>query len=159
MARNIRTGDGQMSSEVRIRSRGTNRRVVRSSCTSRGFTLLELMIVLAIIVILATMGVMRYQRAIQGSREAVLKTDLRDMREAIQNYTRDKQAAPNSLDDLVSERYLASIPVDPITRSPDWTPENCTDLLTPDQTSTGICDVHSSSDQVSPTDNTPYSSW
>jgi general secretion pathway protein G len=149
-----------MKFDVQLGLREANRRLpAKNRGARRGFTLLELMIVLAIIVILATMGVMRYQRAIQGSREAVLKTDLREMREAIQNYTRDKQAAPNSLDDLVSEHYLASIPVDPITRSPDWTPQNCTDLLSADQTSTGICDVHSSSDQVSPSDNTPYSSW
>jgi general secretion pathway protein G len=160
MGHNIRSGDRAMRSGVQIRLRGAHRRVpAENTGAAGGFTLLELMIVLAIIVILASMGVMRYQRAVQGSREAVLKTDLREMREAIQNYTRDKQAAPNSLDDLVSEHYLASIPVDPITRSPDWTPQNCSDLLSPDQTSTGLCDVHSSSDQVSPTDNTPYSSW
>ena len=125
----------------------------------RGFTLLEMMVVMAIIVVLATIGVMRYQRAILSSKEAVLKTDLREMREAIQNYTRDKEAAPNSLDDLVTEHYLARIPNDPITGAADWTPENCDELLTPDQTSTGICDVHSSSDATSPTENTPYSSW
>jgi general secretion pathway protein G len=124
-----------------------------------GFTLLELMVVMAIIVVLATIGVMRYQRAIQSSKEAVLRTDLREMREAIQNYTRDKEAAPNSLDDLVSEHYLARIPADPMTGSPDWTPQNCDELLTPDQQSTGICDVHSSSDTVSPVENTAYSSW
>jgi general secretion pathway protein G len=149
-----------MISGIRLRKRPANRRALRGfPGAAQGFTLLELMIVLAIIVILATMGVMRYQRAILGSREAVLKTDLREMREAIQNYTRDKQAAPNTLDDLVSEHYLAGIPVDPITRDPDWVTQNCDELLSPDQTSTGICDVHSASDAVSPTENTPYSSW
>lgn len=124
-----------------------------------GFTLLELMVVCAIIVILAGIGVVRYQQSIKRSREAVLRTDLRDMREAIQNYTRDKEAAPNSLDDLVTAQYLGRIPPDPITGRPDWTPQQCDTLLTPDQTSTGICDVHSSSDTVSPFENTPYSSW
>jgi general secretion pathway protein G len=125
----------------------------------RGFTLIELMIVMAIIVVLATIAVGQYQKTLQRSREAVLKTDLRDMREAIQNYTRDKEAAPDSLDDLVTEQYLARIPPDPVTGKPDWTPENCDTLLSPDQTGTGICDVHSSSDAVSPFENTPYSSW
>jgi general secretion pathway protein G len=149
-----------MTWNKQIRKQTAGRQASRGDASAaQGFTLLELMIVLAIIVILATMGVMRYQRAILGSREAVLKTDLREMREAIQNYTRDKQAAPNSLDDLVSEHYLASIPIDPITRNPDWVAQNCDELLSPDQTSTGICDVHSASDEVSPTENTAYSSW
>lgn len=126
---------------------------------ARGFTLLELMVVMAIIVVLASVGVMRYERAVLSSKEAVLKTDLREMREAIQDYTRDKEAAPNSLDDLVNEHYIARIPPDPITGSPDWTPENCDQLLTPDQTSTGICDVHSSSDATSPIEDTAYNTW
>ncbi|MGH9733870.1 MAG: type II secretion system protein [Candidatus Acidiferrales bacterium] len=124
-----------------------------------GFTLIELMIVMAIIVVLATIAVGRYEKSLQRGKEAVLKTDLRVMREAIQNYTRDKEAAPNSLDDLVSGQYIGQIPDDPMTRKPDWNPQDCDTVLTPDQTSTGICDVHSSSDAVSPFENTPYSSW
>jgi general secretion pathway protein G len=129
----------------------------KSAC-ARGFTLIELMVVMAIIVVLATIAVGRYEKSYQRSKEAVLKTDLRVMREAIQDYTRDKEAAPDSLDDLVTGQYLSSIPDDPMTNKPDWTPADCDTVLTPDQTSTGICDVHSSSDAVSPFENTPYSS-
>ena len=124
-----------------------------------GFTLLELMVVMAIIVVLMTIGITHYERTVLRSREAALKTDLRDMREAIQNYTNDKDAAPNSLDDLVSDHYISRVPADPISGQPDWTTENCDLLLSPDQGSTGICDVHAGSDQVSPFENTPYSSW
>jgi general secretion pathway protein G len=126
---------------------------------ARGFTLLELMIVMAIIVVLATIGISHYERTIVRSKEAALKTDLRDMREAIQNYTMDKEAAPTSLDALVTEHYIARIPPDPITGTPEWNTDNCDLLLSTDQTATGICDVHSTSDQVSPFENTPYSSW
>jgi general secretion pathway protein G len=131
----------------------------RDSALAHGFTLIELMVVMAIIIVLATVAVGQYRKSYERSKEAVLKTDLRVMREAIQNYTRDKEAAPNSLDDLVTSQYLARIPNDPMTGQPDWNPEDCDTVLTPDQSSMGICDVHSSSDAVSPFENTPYSSW
>ena len=126
---------------------------------AHGFTLLELMVVMAIIVVLMTIGISHYERTVLRSREAALKVDLRDMREAINNYTNDKEAAPNSLDDLVSEHYISRVPADPVTGQSDWTTENCDLLLSPDQGSTGICDVHAGSEQVSPFENTPYSSW
>src|SRR5690242_9284455 len=77
-------------------------RLTRRGSRSRGFSLLELMIVLTIIMILASIAAGRYDRSVQRSREAVLKQDLYTMRQAIQQYTLDKQAAPTSLDDLVS---------------------------------------------------------
>jgi len=125
----------------------------------RGFTLIELMIVMAIIIVLATMASVHYRNAVLRSREAVLKTDLKVMNDAINYYTRDKEAAPQSLDDLVSGQYLGAIPEDPITKTKDWVTVNCDYLLDPDQTITGICSVHSASDAVSPFENTPYSSW
>ena len=125
----------------------------------RGFTLIELMIVMAIIVILATLASVHYRNAVLRSREAVLKSDLRVMNNAIQDYTRDKEAAPQSLDDLVSGQYLSAIPSDPITHAKDWVTVNCDTLLDPDQSAIGICSVHSASDAVSPFENTPYSSW
>ena len=125
----------------------------------RGFTLIELMIVMAIIVVLATIASVHYRNAVLRSREAVLKTDLKVMNDAINFYTRDKEAAPQSLDDLVSGQYLGAIPDDPMTKSKDWVTVNCDTLLDPDQTITGICSVHSASDAVSPFENTPYSTW
>ncbi len=124
-----------------------------------GFTLLELMIVITIIIILAAISVGRYEQTVVRAREAALHEDLSEMRKAIQNYTRDKEAAPASLDDLVSAQYLGAIPTDPVTRQKDWNTEYCSDLLSAEQTSGGICDVHSGSDKVSPFEGTPYSSW
>jgi len=80
------------------------------------------------------------------------------MREAIDNYTLDKQQAPQSLQDLVDGHYLRQIPNDPITNSPDWVTHVSDMVISPDQTGTGIDDVHAGTDAVS-TDGTPYSSW
>jgi general secretion pathway protein G len=136
----------------------------KSACRWReslqgGFTLIELMIVMAIILVLATIASVHYRNAVLRSREAVLKTDLKVMNDAINFYTRDKEAAPQSLDDLVSGQYLGAIPNDPMTQTRDWVTVNCDTLLDPDQTITGICSVHSASDAVSPFENTPYSTW
>lgn len=124
-----------------------------------GFTMLELMVVIAIIMILLGLAAGRYQRSILRSKEAVLKQDLRVMRDAIQQYTLDKEAAPQSLDDLVSAGYLRQKPTDPITQQSDWVPVTEDILLSPEQTSVGISDVHSASNETSPFENTAYSSW
>jgi general secretion pathway protein G len=124
-----------------------------------GFTLLELMIVLTIILILASIAGERYDRSVQHAREATLKQDLFVMRTAIQNYTLDKQAGPSSLDDLVASKYISSIPTDPITRNKDWHTDSEDVLLSPEQTSVGITDVHSASNAISPFENTPYNTW
>ncbi len=84
-----------------------------------GFTLIELLVVIALIAILASMGVVQYRNSIQSTREAVLKTDLFRMRDAIDQYYADKTKYPASLDALVSDGYLRKIPEDPITRSAD----------------------------------------
>jgi len=124
-----------------------------------GFTLLELMVVMAIILILLGMAAGRYQRSILHSREAVMKQDLHVMRDAIQQFTLDKLAAPQSLDDLVSAGYLRQVPADPITQQRDWVTVTEDILLSPEQTSVGISDVHSASNDTSPFENTAYSSW
>ena len=131
----------------------------KSSLPEDGFTLIELMIVMAIIVILVGIAAGNYSRSVLRSREAVLKQDLQEIRKAIDNYTMDKQAAPQSLDDLVTEHYLHAIPVDPITNAKDWVPVVDSVVLTPDQASSGITDVHSASDKVSPFENTAYNTW
>ncbi|MHB8499645.1 MAG: type II secretion system protein [Candidatus Acidiferrales bacterium] len=124
-----------------------------------GFTLLELMIVISIILILIGMAAQRYDKAVERSREAVLKHDLQVMRQAIDNYTLDKEAAPQSLDDLQQAGYLREVPVDPITRAKDWVPQFDNVVMSPDQVTTGMVDVHSNSGRTSPFEGTPYSSW
>ncbi len=130
-----------------------------ASGESSGFTLLELMVVMAIILILATIGAGRYEQSVIRARDAALKQDLFVMRNAIQQYTLDKEAGPNSLDDLVSAGYLREIPRDPITKQKEWNTSSDDLLASPDQTAPGITDVHSTSDAVSLFENTPYSSW
>jgi general secretion pathway protein G len=132
------------------------RRTARTG--GRGFTLIELMIVMAIILILVGIAAGNYTRSVLRARETVLKTDLQDMRKAIDNFTMDKQAAPQSLDDLAPQ-YLHVIPVDPITNAKDWVPVVDSVVLTPDQASSGITDVHSASDTVSPFEKTAYNTW
>lgn len=128
---------------------------------ARGFTLLELMIVVMIILILIGIAAGMYQRSVVRARETVLKSDLRVMRDAIDHYTMDKEAAPQSLEDLVNpqSQYLREIPVDPITHAKDWQVEMGDTVMTPDQATTGIVNVHSNSNAVSPFDGTPYNSW
>lgn len=124
-----------------------------------GFTLMELMIVMAIISVLATLAVPSFIGAIKSAREAVLKEDLHVMRAAIDSYTMDKQKAPQSLDDLVQEGYLRSIPDDPMTKSKDtWVTETSDALYSLDQTEPGIADIHSGSDETG-SDGQPYSAW
>jgi general secretion pathway protein G len=125
---------------------------------ARGFTLIELMIVITIILILVGIAAGNYSRSVLRSKETVLKQDLQEMRKAIDNYTVDKQAAPQSLDDLVPQ-YLHVLPADPITNNKDWVPVVDSVVLTPDQASSGITDVHSASDKVSPFENTVYNTW
>ncbi|HWE84263.1 MAG TPA: type II secretion system protein [Terracidiphilus sp.] len=114
---------------------------------------------MAIIMILAVVAVPAYQAAIRAAREAVLKEDLHVIRNAIDSYTADKQKAPQSLDDLVQEGYLKSIPEDPMTHSKDtWVTDTSDSLHTLDQTEPGIDDVHSGS-QEQGSDGQPYSAW
>jgi general secretion pathway protein G len=124
-----------------------------------GFTLIELMIVIFIILILLGMAAGRYDMTIQRSREAVLKHDLQILREAIDNYTLDKQAAPQSLEDLHQAGYLREVPMDPMTQATDWDPVFDNVVLSPDQVITGMVDVHSHSPLTSRFDGTAYNTW
>jgi general secretion pathway protein G len=121
--------------------------------------LIEIMVVLAIIAVLVAMAAGRYDRSIVHAREAVLKQDLQTMRSAIQQYTLDKQRAPESLEEMASAGYLREVPADPITHEKDWQLDFEDVLLSPDQTQSGLSDVHSHSDAVSPNEGTAYNTW
>lgn len=121
--------------------------------------MIELMVVIAIILVLIAMAAARYEQSVTRAREAVLKQDLQTMRSAIQQYTLDKQMAPQSLDDLVQAGYLTQIPEDPITRTREWHPDFDDFVLSPDQNSGGMTDVHATSAAVSPFDHSAYNTW
>jgi general secretion pathway protein G len=125
----------------------------------RGFTLIELMIVLTIISILVSIALPIANAAILRAQESVLKSNLYTLRSLIDQYTADKLKAPQSLDDLVTAGYLRAVPRDPITRS-SQTWETVTEEATilPEQTETGIYNVHSGSSAIS-SEGTPYNSW
>ena len=126
---------------------------------SKGFTLIELLVVLALISILASMGIVQYRNSVQRTQEAVLKTDLFRMRDAIDQYYADKGQYPSTLDALVSDGYVRRLPEDPFTRSnstwqtvpaePD--PNNPT-------AEAGVFDVKSGSDATA-LDGSKYSEW
>jgi general secretion pathway protein G len=124
-----------------------------------GFTLVELMIVMAIIGVLAMVAVPSYISAIKHAKEAVLKEDLHTLRAAIDSYTMDKQKAPQSLDDLIQDGYLKSIPEDPMTKSTTtWVTDTSDSMHSLDQTDPGIDDIHSGADDTG-SDGQPYNTW
>lgn len=132
------------------------RRLARGQ--SRGFTLMELIIVMAIIAILLGIAIPTYSRSLLAARERALRSDLTLLRGAIWNYTRDKQRGPQSLDDLRAAGYIDKIPDDPMTHEPNWEVIQEEVLISIDEQEPGITDVHSASDAIA-MDGTTYSSW
>jgi general secretion pathway protein G len=125
----------------------------------RGFTLIEMMIVISIILILIAIAVPVYNQSVLRAKEAVLRQDLKTMRDQIDNYTMDKEKAPQTLDDLIQAGYLRKIPKDPFTNSTEtWQAETSDTLQSLDQTEPGISDVHSGSELVG-SDGTAYNTW
>jgi general secretion pathway protein G len=127
---------------------------------SGGFTLLELMFVITLILILASFAMPSFRVAVIHAREAVLRDDLFTLRKLIDEFTIDKQRPPTSLDELVEAGYLrGGIPVDPFTNSNETWKTDTEDVpISVGQAAAGIVDVHSGSDSIS-LDGTPYSSW
>jgi general secretion pathway protein G len=127
--------------------------------TRSGFTLIELMVVMSLIVILASIGLTVYTNSVIRAKESVLKEDLFRMRDAIDQYYADKGKYPSTLDALVSDKYLRSIPVDPFTNSADtWRAVPSEPDPTNPTAEPGVYDVRSGSDQQA-LDGTHYADW
>jgi general secretion pathway protein G len=124
-----------------------------------GFTLIELLIVMSIVAILVSLAIPIYQKSILRSKETVLRNNLFTIRQVIDEYTYDKQKAPQALQDLVQEGYLREVPKDPMTDSnTTWRTVMEDAGQSVDQNEPGIFDVHSGSDKMG-LDGTPYADW
>jgi general secretion pathway protein G len=132
---------------------------LRKHRRDRGFTLIELMIVISMILILVSISIPAYNQSILRAKESVLRQDLFELRSLISQYTLDKQKAPQSLDDLVQAGYIKQIPIDPMTGSNStWTVDQEDSVMSVDQQDPGISDVHSGAADTS-SDGTAYSTW
>lgn len=130
---------------------------IKSGNPARGFTLLELMIVITIIIILAAIVLPQYQKTITAAREAVLRDDLYKMRSLLDQYAADKGKLPQSIDDLVTSGYMREKPVDPFTDQADWTVTTGEDPAS-NSGESGVTDVHSASPEMG-SDGKPYTEW
>lgn len=131
---------------------------IRTGKRSLGFTMIELMIVMAVISILVAVAVPMYQKSVIRAKESVLRQNLFTLRTVIDEYTYDKAKAPQSLQDLVSAGYLRQIPIDPMTGEADWVIEMEDAVTSVNQTEPGIFDIKSKSDKSS-LEGTPYGEW
>jgi general secretion pathway protein G len=131
---------------------------MRSTQGSRGFTLLEMMVVITILLILLAIAVPLYSRSMNHARETNLRQNLETLNKVIGEYTLDKKKAPQSLGDLVQAGYIESIPDDITGRNDTWVPEQDDSIMSPDQTDPGVSGVHSGSDHIA-SDGTVYSDW
>lgn len=134
-------------------------RIRPAHAAARGFTMIELVVVVSLIVVLAGIGMAQYRNGVVRAQEAVLKEDLYRMRDALDQYHADKQAYATSLEDLVTDGYLRAVPRDPFTNSSDtWQPV----LSEPDESdptaASGIFDVKSGSDRTA-LDGSKYAEW
>jgi general secretion pathway protein G len=137
----------------------TGNRVRTSNRRQFGFTLVELMIVMAIVVILIGIAVPYYQKSVLRAKESVLRNNLFTLRQVIDEYAYDRQKAPQALNDLVSDGYLRSVPVDPMTGSNQtWQVIMEDPNTSASQNEPGIYDVHSGSDKAS-LDGSRYADW
>ncbi|HEY4085409.1 MAG TPA: type II secretion system protein [Bryobacteraceae bacterium] len=133
-------------------------RPIHSGSRRAGFTLIELMIVMAVIIILISVAVPFYQKSIVRAKETVLHSNLSAIRNAIDEYSYDKQKAPQTLQDLVTEGYLREIPKDPITGNNEWREIQEDASQSVDSSEPGLFDIRSESSKNSQ-EGTPYSDW
>lgn len=123
-----------------------------------GFTLIEMLIVIMIMLILLSIAIPQYQKSVAQAHEAVLRDNLFQLRSLIEQYTQDKDKAPQALDDLVSAGYLKYIPKDITGSNETWVTVEDDSIQSLDQSETGIVDVHSGSTSIG-SDGKPYSEW
>ena len=148
----IRPGASLSPAARQLTTRNSQRR-------ERGFTLVELLVVISMISLLAAMAIVQYRNSVQSGKEAVLKTNLFRMRDAIDQYYADKGKYPSSIDTLVSDGYLRGIPEDPITRSKDsWQTVPAEPDPSNPSAEPGIYDVKSGA-QGTALDGSNYSDW
>jgi len=133
-------------------------RRVRTNRKAGGFTLIEMMIVVSLVLILISIALPVYNRSILRAKEGVLKQDLFTLRQVIDQYTMDKKKAPQALEDIVTAGYLKVVPKDPFTNETNWTLVQEDPTEAADQNEPGIIDVHSAS-ELTGTDGSTYSSW
>ena len=152
---------GLRIAELKARGRGfvsSNPQSAIRNPQSKGFTLLELMIVISIIIVLAVIVLPQYQRTVQQARESVLRDDLFQMRKMIDQYAADKGKLPQGLSDLINDGYLREIPVDPITGRAEWNETQGQDPLSSEGGS-GLTDVHSFSTDTALDGQSTYDQW
>ena len=131
----------------------------RRQAASRGFTLIEIMIVMTLIIILSSIGLTLYTNSVTRAKEAVLQEDLFRMRDALDQYYADRGRYPATLDALVAEEYIRAIPEDPFTQSADtWQIEMSQPDLLDLSVQPGVYNVHSGSDRMA-IDGSPYAEW
>ena len=160
MGRNIVTGKLRRGDTEKGRHGDCNSVSPRSRVSmfvACGFTLLELMIVITVIIILAAIVLPQYQKTILATREAVLREDLSKLRTLIDQYASDKQKLPESLETLVADGYIREVPKDPMTGNADWTPDVGEDPNLPEG-GQGLLNIHSASTDTA-TDGTHYNEW
>lgn len=151
MERRIKNGDKTVNSEQS--SVNSRKNTFKRLFTNKGFTIIEIMIVLTIIGILLTIAQPQFQQYTARAKEAVLKENLFTIRDVIDQHYVDKNRYPDTLEDLVSNGYIRQVPVDPFTSSSDtWV------IIPPDTEEGGIFDVHSGSDLIA-LNGTPYNEW
>jgi general secretion pathway protein G len=136
--------------------RGTRRGMFHRA--TRGFTMLELMIVITIMMVLMAIAIPAYQHHVTEAREAVLKQNLYTLDKVIEQYRLDKGQSPQSLDDLVTAGYLHQLPVDPMTGKADWVPDQEDPMAAVDPQQPGIDHVHSASTATA-LNGEAYSTW